>query len=68
MKKKEKHPALAEFDKTVTQEEKDALSYLDWTDERLGAMTRATAKYLNDYKTSGFLYIIKMILITLMIM
>ena len=43
---KEKH--LAEFEKRTTQEMIDAPTYLHWTDEQLGGITRALANDLVD--------------------
>jgi hypothetical protein len=42
------------FLKTLTQEEIDAPSYMDWSDERLGQATRAMANMLHETDITGF--------------
>ncbi len=43
-----------EFQESLTQEEIDAPSYLDWSNERLGEFTRLTANYLKTKTIKGY--------------
>ncbi len=43
-----------EFDKRLTDEEREAPSYLDWSNERLGEFTRLTANYLKTKTIKGY--------------
>lgn len=38
----------------LTKEEKEAISYLDWDNERLGQYTKECAKYLNSKRIDGY--------------
>jgi len=42
------------FEETLTKEEKETKSYLDWSDERLGQFCRALSKDLPQKKVEGF--------------
>lgn len=46
--------ANRDFQKTLTEEEIKAPSYLDWSNERLGEFTRLTAKYLETKTLKGY--------------
>ena len=46
--------AMANFSKTNTQEELDAPSYLDWSNESLGRLTRTIGQYLKYKDANGF--------------
>ena len=41
---------MEDFDKTLTQAEKDAPTYLEWSDATLARCVRETAKQLGDEK------------------
>lgn len=44
---------LKDFDKTITQEERDAPSYLDWPDETLARFVRSVAQHIYTSDTKG---------------
>jgi hypothetical protein len=46
------------FDDTLTQKEKDAETFLEWSDETLGRCVRHTAGLIKDSKGQNGLYIV----------
>ena len=50
----DKHAEEKEFLDSGTQEEKDAPSFLDWSNERLGEYCKKTAAYLLTKRIDGF--------------